>query len=413
MDFKRALVEIKDFLVPYGDIWNKEILIYYPEILKAYKQEYLDTLAPLELDDLWEIDARVNFKKIEGSNLHKLLQKTMSFNEIIKSHDYTLLDLPSVAFTRVKEKKHHELDNMVPLIDKLNNEKNFNNVVDIGGGVGHLSRVLGQYFDIPSTCIDYNPDFLARGQKTIDRQNHPKKENIQFLEMDVKETPTEDFSKKIERFDNDSFMVGLHSCGPLSVKLLKTAAYHNLRGILNFGCCYFKCAADADTLISKFAQENPLHATQEGLTLATRAHTYISKQDFLNKLQVKRYRYGLHLLLYKELGVTEFISVGDSNLKDYWKGFGLYAVTKLKGLNIEHKFSEEDLNKFYDSKLIQDEIKKMFLCNLIRWFFGRPIELYVLLDRAIYMQEQGYETSLTQYFKEDVSPRNIGLLALK
>jgi hypothetical protein len=37
---------------------------------------------------------------------------------------------------------------------------------------------------------------------------------------------------------------------------------------------------------------------------------------------------------------------------------------------------------------------------------------HILLDRAIYLEEQGYEVRVEEFFDEELSPRNIGITAL-
>ena len=54
----------------------------------------------------------------------------------------------------------------------------------------------------------------------------------------------------------------------------------------------------------------------------------------------------------------------------------------------------------------------MFLCNIIRWQLGRALEVYLLLDRCLYLEEKGYQVSCLQFFDEEISPRNIGIGAI-
>jgi len=160
LDYKSTLSEIKDFLDSYESIWNKEIIYNYPNTLKAYDIQHLDLLNQLSDDELWKIDARFDFSPIKDTPLFSLIEKTMSFNQIINKYIPTQLNLPLLAFTRIKDKKHHELDNLIPLIIDLKHKLNFKTVIDIGGGVGHLSRILGSYFNTAATCIDINQDFF-------------------------------------------------------------------------------------------------------------------------------------------------------------------------------------------------------------------------------------------------------------
>ena len=53
------------------------------------------------------------------------------------------------------------------------------------------------------------------------------------------------------------------------------------------------------------------------------------------------------------------------------------------------------------------------MANLIRWQFGRALELIILLDRCHRLEELGFTTEIKSYFNERLSPRNIGILAYK
>ena len=49
--------------------------------------------------------------------------------------------------------------------------------------------------------------------------------------------------------------------------------------------------------------------------------------------------------------------------------------------------------------------------ELLRGLFRRPLELWLLLDRALYLQEHGYTVRLGTFCSRQQSPRNLLLLA--
>ena len=53
----------------------------------------------------------------------------------------------------------------------------------------------------------------------------------------------------------------------------------------------------------------------------------------------------------------------------------------------------------------------MFLANIIRWQFGKAVEHALLTDRCLYLEENGFDVEMAEYFDSDLSPRNIGILA--
>jgi hypothetical protein len=49
--------------------------------------------------------------------------------------------------------------------------------------------------------------------------------------------------------------------------------------------------------------------------------------------------------------------------------------------------------------------------ELLRGLFRRPLELWLLLDRALYLEEQGYTVRLGHFCSSQLTPRNLLLLA--
>ncbi len=49
--------------------------------------------------------------------------------------------------------------------------------------------------------------------------------------------------------------------------------------------------------------------------------------------------------------------------------------------------------------------------ELLRALFRRPLETWLLLDRALYLEEQGYRVTLGTFCEPTLTPRNALLLA--
>ena len=56
---------------------------------------------------------------------------------------------------------------------------------------------------------------------------------------------------------------------------------------------------------------------------------------------------------------------------------------------------------------------KIIYANVIKSFLGRPLEIYILLDRYFYLSEQGYHVNILRLFDENISPRAIGIYGKK
>lgn len=221
-----------------------------------------------------------------------------------------------------------------------------------------------------------------------------------------------------EKFQNlltrNSMTLGLHTCGPLANYQIKASAKNKIKGIISLGCCFDKLTRDEGTQnISHFAQQmsDQLEFNQYALTLATRAHRKMDEKDYAFKLKVKFYRYAIHFLLHDIYGIKEIVTLGNTHHKIYDGPFADYALEQLKRINLEAHHTKDELNQYFARNDVQELIWKMLAAGLIRNALGRPMELYILLDRAIYLSEQGYEVSVLEFFEESLSPRNIGIVA--
>lgn len=51
--------------------------------------------------------------------------------------------------------------------------------------------------------------------------------------------------------------------------------------------------------------------------------------------------------------------------------------------------------------------------SLIQLVFQRPLEIWLALDKALYLEERGYRARLLEFCAKSVTPRNILLCAYK
>ena len=49
--------------------------------------------------------------------------------------------------------------------------------------------------------------------------------------------------------------------------------------------------------------------------------------------------------------------------------------------------------------------------ELVRGLFRRPLELWLVLDRALYLQEHGYDVHVGEFCDSSLTPRNVMVIA--
>ena len=413
MNFKSHAQALSEFLTKYSPIWIEEIMNEYPETINDYPVEWITLLDSLNEQELFDVDCKRSVEKLKGSSFEAFVQVIKELTDIPKIPFSPELPLEDWAFQGVKKKKRHEIQKIVPVLKRVRVESTFDRVVDIGGGVGHLSRVLSHYHQIPSVSIDQNAEFQDIGKMRLQKfRKLDGAQDVTFMNLTFGKDEDSDELKKV--FHQNSLGLGLHTCGPLANTLINATIDYQTKGLLSFGCCYHKMKSPIDFPLSNFYKENKFPVFNLfAFTLATRSHAEMTFETYQTKERVKNYRYALHLFLMKHFNNKTHTDVGECHLSLYWKPFHFYITDKLKQLNIEHSFSDQYFDDFYNDPSLQKELRVMFLCNIIRWQLGRVMEVYIQIDRCLHLEEHGYEVSLEQYFDEALSPRNLGILALK
>jgi len=78
---------------------------------------------------------------------------------------------------------------------------------------------------------------------------------------------------------------------------------------------------------------------------------------------------------------------------------------------LSQETTDEMLNELYHHPQTQLDLERTIRAGLIRGILGRLIEIYIVLDRAIYLEEKGLRSEVFSFFNPKLSPRNILLFA--
>lgn len=390
-------------------MWQNEIMLMYPNPIEDYPLEWIEDLRRFQdKADLIRIEKREVFDYIKNDSLIAFYKKVSELTELPSIPSLPPMPEEPWTWLFMIPKKQHEIRRLAPYINHVYQEKKISEVLDIGGGVGFLAQTLNNQYQHHVTSIDMNAEFQKTG---IDRHGKNAKwpHKVTFKNVMV-----ENGGEFVEILKNNVMPVGLHTCGKLALDIIRVSSEKKVPALINFGCCYQTLDKSPDLQnISRFAQENdPIWMTKFALTLACRAHRKMDEKDFDLKQKVKYFRYAIHILLHDLYGHKELVTLGNSSPKLYDESFGHYAFEQFKRINIRPLHTVEELNAWYADADLQILIDRMVSAGNIRNALGRVMELYILLDRAIYLEEQGYEVRVEEFFDEELSPRNIGITAL-
>lgn len=410
MNHRERLLQIRDFLKPYQEIWQNEIMLMYPEPLKGHSLEWIEDLRRFQnKPDVIRLEKKDVFDYIQNPSLIEFYKKLEELGQLPQVRSYPPMPENSFTWLYIIPKKQHEIKLLAPHLNHLYHQQKIDQVLDIGGGIGLLAQTLNNQYQLKVTSVDMNPVLQDTGIKRHEKNAKNPHNKVQY--KNIKVETGGDFSNLLEA---KVMPVGLHTCGRLALDIIKVSALKKVPALVNFGCCYHTLDQTAELQnLSHFSQSNdPIWMSKYALTLSCRAHRKMSENDYDLKMKVKFYRYAIHILLHDHYGIKEIVNLGNSNPKLYNESFGDYVLEQFKRIDLSPKHTIHELNTFFGDPELKLLIEQMLAAGLIRNAFGRVLELYLLLDRAIYLEEQGYQVQVEEFFDEELSPRNIGITAV-
>ena len=393
MDLERRFEALRSFLIDHEELLQSEPLNRYPRELPSPYNEWNQSLEGMETEKLIDIECSLQTRELSG-DLKEYFESLFSLSQIPAasfSKDHRPLN---TAIARgMTEKKKHEVETIKSFLDKNWQGPPLSSFIDIGSGKGHLSMALLQDRKGSSVCVDVDRQVQEAGARKIASYCKELEGRIHFLNAG--------FSSKLSvPSPTKPLVLGLHCCGDLSVEAIDFSL-KNKTDLLGFGCCYHNSQR---INLSSLAQKNPISFSHHALTLATRSNRKLDPRDFHRRNKVKVYRYILHMILKDHLN-EDFRSLGSAHYTDYDLPFEDYAIKQAP------QCAGLSLRSLHDGYLTSPILRSYLLAEILRAPLGRLAELYILLDRALYLREMGAEVDVFCFFEAKASPRNIGIFS--
>ena len=265
--------------------------------------------------------------------------------------------------------------------------------LDWCAGKGHLGRRLlhtGQQL----TCLEYDPALIASGQALSEHHGLPVTHRLQDVMADV-------------AISAEHTPVALHACGDLHVRLLQVASAAGCKQLALAPCCYNRIQGNTYQPLSDAGRASTLLLSVEDLGLPLSETVTAGKRVRLQRDTSMARRLGFDQLQRLLRGCDEYLPT--PSLPTHWldKPFADYCreLARLKGLST----GEQDwaaLEAHGWQRLA--EVRNL---ELVRGLFRRPLELWLVLDRALFLSERGYRVEVGSFCDPALTPRNLMVLA--
>ncbi|MEG0121213.1 MAG: methyltransferase [Pseudomonas sp.] len=269
--------------------------------------------------------------------------------------------------------------------------------LDWCSGKGHLGRRLlstGQQL----TCVEYDPALVASGQALSQRHQL----NARHVEQDVLAA---DASAVL---DTRHTPVALHACGDLHVRLMQLASAAGCRQMAIAPCCYNRINRTEYQALSLAGSGSLLRLSLEDLALPMSETVTAGARVRRQRDTSMARRLAFDLLQRQLSGIDQYLPT--PSLPSAWleKPFADYCrdLAALKELSTIGSQDWPALEAAGWQRLA--EVRNL---ELLRGLFRRPLELWLNLDRALFLSEQGYVVRLGTFCDAPLTPRNLLLLA--
>lgn len=269
--------------------------------------------------------------------------------------------------------------------------------LDWCSGKGHLGRRLlgaGQQL----TCVEYDPQLVASGE-ALSQRHHL---HALHVEQDVLAA---DASAVLSA---DHTPVALHACGDLHVRLMQLASAVGCQRMAIAPCCYNRISRSEYQALSCAGAASFLQLSLEDLALPMSETVTAGARVRRQRDTSMARRLAFDLLQRQVRGVDEYLPT--PSLPSAWldKPFADYCrdMADLKELSTVGTPDWAALEAAGWQRLA--EVRNL---ELLRGLFRRPLELWLNLDRALFLAEQGYAVRLGTFCESALTPRNFLLLA--
>ena len=263
-------------------------------------------------------------------------------------------------------------------------------LVDWCSGQGHLARALCLYAERTATCVEIDPVLCERGAKRLGGHR------LRFVCADVL---TDDLRPELT---SGRTAVALHACGDLTIRLLEQSG--DLDGLAFAPCCYHRTERDRPTLSAAALdlgwEDQHIRLALAGEFVAT---SYVQR----SRRKEQAWRCAFDLLARERSGEDRYHPTKSCPRSWLNQPFADWVaqISEVSGY---------DLGPF-DAARVEgagwERARRVRARGLLRAIYRPLLELYLAMDRAMWLEEAGRDVVIGRFCPPEVTPRNLAIAA--
>ena len=261
-------------------------------------------------------------------------------------------------------------------------------VIDWCGGKGHLGRLLAAQWQVPVHTLEIDAALCAEGAALANRQRL----SHEFLNIDA--LTAADWPKRGQH------AVALHACGDLLRRLIARGADVGVARFDVAPCCYYRGVAStyqalSGNLRTELTRDDVRLAVTETVTASARL-TVQRDKEMAWKLGFDAYRRASSGGQYQNFKPVPAIWFRGS-----FNEF-LVLMADRQGLSLPSAAVSGEFEAAGWRR--HGEVMRL---SIVRHAFRRPLEVWLALDLAVFLENRGYAVELGSFCERQLTPRNL------
>lgn len=267
-------------------------------------------------------------------------------------------------------------------------------------GKGHLGRLVSLHRRSDILSLEWQGELCEEGRRLAARDGA----KMTFVEADAFAPASGHLIAEHHH------AMALHACGDLHTHLLARVAERRARGVTLSPCCYHLIRGDRYEPLSLAAKGSALRLGKSDLKLPLQETVTGGARIARLREQEVVWRLAFDCLQRQLRGVDEYLPVPNLQKSLLTGGFEAFCgwAAERKGISLPTGLD-------YDGFLLMGERRfgDVARMELVRHLFRRPLEIWLLLDRALFLEEQGFEVEVGTFCPKPMTPRNLLIRAVR
>ncbi|HSB96226.1 MAG TPA: methyltransferase [Spongiibacteraceae bacterium] len=271
-------------------------------------------------------------------------------------------------------------------------------LVEWCSGKAHLGRLLARTQQRSVAGLEWNAALVESGTALAQREKLP----IHLYCADVLQASSKKFIQR------ECDVIALHACGELHMQLLRVCGEQQPQTITLAPCCYHLVASATCEPLSAVALQTELPLSLADLHTAVRDSVTSPQRIQRQRKTLQAWRLGFDLWQREVRGIDTYLATPSQPLSVLSEGFAKFFRDLALSQGMEAPI---DTRYEYYEQAGWRRLREVVALDLPRILFRRALELWLILDRALYLREHGYQVEVGIFCERQLTPRNIAIRA--